>query len=120
MRDKPLILIVDDEANFREIFGLQLKSAGFDVAEADSSKTAVEKAIRISPDLVLMDIHLAEEKTGTDAALEIKQHPKTADTKIAFLTSLKDPWPGIAGENVKVAKEIGMEDYLNKTDDPAQ
>jgi CheY-like chemotaxis protein len=64
-----------------------------------------------------MDIYMPPGPTGTDVALTIKQNTKTKDIKIAFLSSLKDPWPGIAGENSQVSREIGMEDYMDKTKD---
>ena len=118
MNDPKTILIVDDEAAFREIIGTQLKALGFQIATASNGQEAVAQAEKLQPDLILMDIHLGEKETGTDVALSLKQNAKTRGLKIAFLSSLKEPWPGVAGENPQVAKEIGMEDYLTKTDDP--
>ncbi|MBI4094903.1 MAG: response regulator [Candidatus Liptonbacteria bacterium] len=116
MREKPLILVVDDEKNFQEIFSAKLKAAGFEVAVARNGKEAVAKAGELLPDLVLMDIHMPNE-TGTDVALEIKQNPKTKMLKVAFLTNLKEPWPAVAGDKATIAKELGMDDFLEKTDD---
>lgn len=116
MREKPLILIVDDEANFLEIFSTKLKAAGFDAVTARNGKEAVKSATDLTPDLILMDIHMPNE-TGTDIALEIKQNPKTRPIKIAFLTNLKEPWPAVAGDRGTIAKELGMEDFLEKTAD---
>lgn len=115
-RAKPLILIVDDEKDFSEIMSLKLKAAGMDTAIAHNGKDAVVKALELMPDLILMDIHMPGE-TGTDVALAIKQNPKTSGLKIAFLTNLKDPWPAMAGDKSKVAQELGMEDFLEKTQD---
>lgn len=115
-RAKSLVLIVDDEKDFSEIISVKLKAAGFDVAVAHSGKEAVAKSPELLPDLILMDIHMPGE-TGTDIALAIKQNPKTAGIKIAFLTSLKDPWPAMMGDRGNVARELGMEDFLEKTDD---
>lgn len=119
MREKPLVLVVDDEDSFCEIMTVQLQAGGFEVATAKNQKEALEKSEALQPDLILMDIHLGGGETGTDVALAIKQNPRTANTRIAFLTSLKEPWPGVVGDNAKVAQEIGMEDFLTKTDDPA-
>ena len=112
------LLIVDDEANFREIMSVKFKAAGFDAAVASSGKeaTALLAKGEFAPDLVLMDINMPGE-TGTDVALMIKQDPKFKDLRIAFLTNLKEPWPAIAGDREKVAQELGMEDFLEKTDD---
>lgn len=117
MRDRPLILIVDDEENFREIFSAKLSTAGFQVETAKNEKEALEKTKTLMPDLVLMDIFMPPGPTGTDIALNIKQTPETKDIKIAFLTNLKDPWPAVAGDHKNVSKELGMEDFIEKTDD---
>lgn len=116
MRDKPLILIVDDEKDLLEIMALKLMSSGFDAVVAYSAKEAVDAAQKVRPDLILMDIHMPG-GTGTDAALAIKQNPDTKDIKIAFLSSLKDPWPTTFADRDKLAKEIGAIEYIDKTSD---
>lgn len=116
MHQPPLILLVDDEESFLEIMSTKLKAASFDIAFAHNENEAVRESARLMPDLVLMDIHLGE-LSGTDAALAIKQNSKTKDLKIAFLSNLKEPWPGVSGDKTGVAKSIGMEDFLDKTED---
>ncbi len=116
-RSKPLILIVDDEENFREIFSAKLKAAGYETATAKDGEDGAKKAKELMPDLILMDIFMPPGATGTDAALSIKQDPQTRDLRVAFLTSLKDPWPALYGDHKNISKELGMEDFLEKTDD---
>jgi len=116
MRERPLILIVDDEHDLLEIMSAKLGSVGFEPIVARDAKEAMDAAQKLHPDLILMDIHMPGE-TGTDAALAIKQNPETKDIKIAFLSNLKDPWPTTFGERDKLAKELGMEDYIDKTAD---
>lgn len=117
MRERPLILVVDDESNFREIIAAKLTAAGFDVAVAKNQTEALTKSEQLLPDLVLMDIFMPPGPTGTDTALTLKQNPKTENLKVAFLTSLKEPWPAIGGDREKVAQELGMDDFLDKTHD---
>jgi CheY-like chemotaxis protein len=116
MREKPLILIVDDEKDLREIVSLKLNSSGFDSMVAVDAKEAVAAAKNAHPDLILMDIHMPGE-SGTDAALEIKQDPETKDIKIAFLSNLKDPWPQTTAPRNDLARAIGMDDFIDKTAD---
>ncbi len=117
MGSKPLILIVDDEPNFLEIFGTKLRASGYEVATAVNEEEALAQAEKNKPHLILMDIRMPG-ATGTDAALAIKQNPKIKDIPIAFLTSQKKPWPGFASaENEAVARELGMAAFLEKTDD---
>ena len=117
MRQKPLILIADDEKNFLEIFSTKLQAAGYDTLTADDEAEILKKTKESKPDLVLMDIFMPPGATGTDIALNIKQTEETKDCRIAFLTSLKDPWPALSGDTHKVAKDLGMEDFLQKTED---
>jgi len=109
------IIIVDDDANFREIFSAKFGAAGFEVKTAVSGKALLEMLNKgeFMPDLVLMDINMPGE-AGTDVAFAIKQDPKTENLHVAFLTNQKEPWPAIAGNREKVAKELGMEDFLEK------
>ncbi|TSC82185.1 MAG: two-component response transcriptional regulator (OmpR family) [Parcubacteria group bacterium Gr01-1014_20] len=115
MRSKPLILIVDDEENFREIFSAKIGAAGFDVQVAKNEAEAIAKAKELMPDLILMDIFMPPGPTGTDIALNIHQDSETKMLKIAFLTNLKEPWPAIQGDHQKISQELGMEDFLEKT-----
>lgn len=116
MRAKPLILVVDDEHDLLEIMSTKLVASGYDVVVAYNAKEAVDAAEKVMPDLILMDIKMPN-GSGTDAALEIKQNPTTKDIKIAFLSSMKDPWPDTSSDRDKLTKELGMEDYIDKTGD---
>ncbi len=115
MRSKPLILVVDDEENFREIFSAKIGAAGFDVQVAKNEAEAITKSKELMPDLILMDIYMPPGPTGTDIALNIHQNPETNQLKIVFLTNLKEPWPAIQGDHQKISQELGMEDFLEKT-----
>ena len=115
-REKPLILLVDDEPNLLEIMSLKLNASGFATALAKNGKEGIAQSAALVPDLILMDIHMPGE-TGTDAALTIKQNPATKNIKIAFLTSLKDPWPTTSTDKTKLSQAMGMEDFIEKTDD---
>lgn len=115
MKDKPLILVVDDDPNFLEIMSVKLDSLGYETETAESAGEAIGDAERLMPDLTLMDINMPG-GTGTNTALVIKQNPKTKDLKIAFLTNLKEPWPVVGSRNRKIAEELGMQDFLEKTE----
>jgi len=116
-RTKPLILLADDSDDFREVVATKLMASGFDVAEAKNGAEAVEKAHDLRPDLILMDIQMPGELNGIDAAFKIKEDPEEKDTKIAFLSGMENPWPAFSGERTAVSKQIGMEDFILKTED---
>lgn len=116
MRDKPLVLVVDDEHDLLEIMSVKLALSGFEAVAAYNAVEAYDAAKKLHPDLILMDIHMPG-ATGTDAALRIKQDPEMKDIKIAFLSNLKDPWPQTGAPRDALAKEIGVEEFIDKTED---
>lgn len=115
MRQPPLILIADDDADFREIVFTKLKDSGFAAAVAKDGKDAIEKAKTLLPDLILMDIKMPEEN-GTEAVIDLKNSPAGKNLKIIFFTNLDIPWPGIKDEE-KLARELGAVAFLRKAID---
>src|SRR6185369_4630562 len=55
-RERPLILVADDDNNFREVVVTKLTASGFDVTPAKSGDEALAKAKEVQPDLALLDI----------------------------------------------------------------
>jgi len=113
---KPLILVVDDEANFREIFSTKLTMAGFRTEMAENGKQAIEKARRDRPDIVLMDVKMPE-MDGIEAFMRLKEDADTDSIKVLFLTNLGDPRADIQEINRRLSKEMGAVGYFKKTDD---
>ena len=67
------ILIVEDNDLNRDMLSRRLTRRGFRVIVAVDGAAGVETTIREHPDLVLMDIRLAQGTDGIDAAIEIRQ-----------------------------------------------
>lgn len=84
--DSRLVLIVDDFTDAREMYGEALVFAGFRIAEARHGAEAIEKALEIQPDLILMDLAMPG-IDGWDATRVLKQHPRTKHIAIMALTS---------------------------------
>ena len=117
MREKPLILLIDDEQMFLDIASTKLRGDGFDTVEANSVQDAIEKVTSLGPDLVLSDIYMPPGPSGWDLALQLRRNPKTSDVKIAFFTSLRDPWMELKADHAKVTAELGKIIFFSKTDD---
>nr|QNO44040.1 adaptive-response sensory-kinase SasA [Methanosarcinales archaeon ANME-2c ERB4]QNO44191.1 adaptive-response sensory-kinase SasA [Methanosarcinales archaeon ANME-2c ERB4]QNO46561.1 adaptive-response sensory-kinase SasA [Methanosarcinales archaeon ANME-2c ERB4] len=82
------ILIVEDEAIVAEDLELAVTNIGYEVVgRAVSADAAVDKAVKLNPDLVLMDIVLRGEKNGIDASREIKEK---VEIPVIFLTAYSD------------------------------
>lgn len=116
MDHPPLILIADDEAEFREIISAKLTDKGYWVAEAKDGKEAVAKARALHPACILMDINMPNEN-GTEAVLDITQDPDLKNIPIAFFTSSKDPWPGLKRDHPEAAHILGASEFIEKSRD---
>jgi CheY-like chemotaxis protein len=117
MREKPLVLLVDDEEVFLEIASVKLRTEGFETAMAQDVRDALVMAERLLPDIVLSDIFMPPGPNGWEFALELRRNPKTCAIKIAFFTSLRDPWLELSMDRTKLAAELGPVTFLSKTDD---
>jgi DNA-binding response OmpR family regulator len=69
------ILLVEDEPELSELIGSSLRSKGFDVANADSVRSALQSAKGISFDLVLLDVHLPD-GSGLQVLQSFAQDPE--------------------------------------------
>lgn len=116
MEKKPLILVVDDEASFREIFSMKLTADGFRVETAENGEIGVVKAKQLMPDLILMDVRMPV-MDGPTAVLKLRGDSETKNIRVAFLTSLGDPRLEMQEMNGKISQDFGAQGYLRKTDD---
>ncbi len=55
---KPLILIVEDDANQRALYEEEMRDEGYDVATASDGREAIQKASELHPSLVVMDVNM--------------------------------------------------------------
>jgi twitching motility two-component system response regulator PilH len=116
MANQPLILIIDDDPNFREIFSMKLSAEGYRTETAESGEAGIEKTKALKPDLILMDVNMPG-MDGAAAVLKLREDSDTKDMKIAFLTSLGDPHLDMLQTDDKMAQSFGAKGYLKKTDD---
>lgn len=116
MTEQPLILIIDDTADFREIFSLKLGAVGYRVITASNGAEGIEKIKKEKPVLVLLDMEMPG-MNGIETITKIKEDPEIKDTKVSFLTSYGEVQESQAWLDNKFAEEIGAIDYIRKTDD---
>jgi CheY-like chemotaxis protein len=82
----PLLLVVDDFDDGREMVAEYFAFLGFQVAEARNGAEAVEKAGTLLPDVVLLDIVLPD-FDGLEVIERIRQSERTRNLKIAVCTA---------------------------------
>jgi CheY-like chemotaxis protein len=85
-RDKPLILVVDDETHILHVMTLKLAKAGYDVITAEDGEEALEVALRHEPDLVITDYQMPF-MTGLELCIQLQQHDRTRATPALMLTA---------------------------------
>jgi two-component system cell cycle response regulator DivK len=101
------ILIVEDNEHFRIILSSILASGGYKLIEAETGTQAIQKALSMSPDLILMDLDLPD-MTGIDATRKLKDNPTTAPIPVIACSA----WS--MREWKEAALNAGMVDYLQK------
>ncbi|MBT8411362.1 MAG: response regulator transcription factor [Octadecabacter sp.] len=104
------ILIVDDDADIRDVVRIALTQAGFQTDEAGDGREALAAVERIKPDLVVLDIGLPE-MDGLEVCRRLRT---TSAVPILFLTAQGDEIDRIVG------LEMGADDYLPKPFSPRE
>ena len=103
----PLILVVDDFADNREMYTQFLEFSGFRVAEAQNGHEAIERALELSPDLIVMDLSLPG-LDGWEATRRLKANDRTRRIPVIALTG-----HALAGHS-KGAIEAGCDAFITK------
>ncbi len=108
MTDKtPLILVVDDYQDAREMYAEYLQFSGFRVAEAKNGNEAVEQAFALKPDLILMDLSLPG-IDGWEATRILKADKNTSHLMIVALSA-----HALAPEGQR-ARDAGCDGFIAK------
>lgn len=115
MAEQPLILIADDESDFREIFSAKLSAAGYRIVTAENGEVALQKMAEEKPNLVLMDVRMPV-MDGATTVLKMREDPNLKDVKVVFLTSLGDPRGEMEEVSRKFSKDFGAQGYFKKTE----
>jgi two-component system cell cycle response regulator DivK len=81
----PLVLLVDDFADNREMYAEFLEFAGMRVAQAENGHEALERAFALLPDLIVMDLSLPG-LDGWEATRQLKRDARTKAIPVIALT----------------------------------
>ena len=106
-RPQPLILVVDDYQDAREMYAEYLQFSGFRVAEARNGNEAVTQAFELKPDLILMDLSLPG-MDGWEATRVLKSDERTRHIPVVALTG-----HALAGAS-EGAKKAGCDSFVTK------
>jgi CheY-like chemotaxis protein len=105
--EAPLVLLVDDFRDNREMYAEFLAFSGFRVAEAENGLEALERAFELTPDLIVMDLSLPG-MDGWEATRRLKADERTRAVPVLALTG-----NALAGHSQR-AKEVGCDAFVTK------
>ncbi|HEY7058732.1 MAG TPA: response regulator [Vicinamibacterales bacterium] len=103
----PLVLVVEDYEDAREMYAAYLRFSGFEVAAATNGIEAIEKARELMPDIVLMDLALPR-MDGWEATRRLKNDDNTRHIPIVALTG-----HALAG-HAEGARQAGCDAFVTK------
>ncbi len=103
-RNKPLVLVAEDDRATSELFTINLVNSGYSVAHAYDGVEAVEKTKSLKPFAVLLDIMIPK-KDGWEILSELKSDRDTKNIPV-IITSVID--------NKDLGFALGATDYLIK------
>jgi CheY-like chemotaxis protein len=83
--DRPLVLVVDDFLDAREMYAEYFVFSGFRVVEASNGAEAVQKALELTPQVILMDLSMPG-MDGWEATRRLKADRRTKDIPVIALT----------------------------------
>jgi two-component system cell cycle response regulator DivK len=104
---RPLVLVVEDYQDAREMYAAYLQFSGFQVAEATNGVEAIEKSIELMPDIILMDLALPK-MDGWEATRRLKMDERTRDIPVVALTG-----HALAG-HAEGARQAGCDSFVTK------
>lgn len=110
-----ILIVEDNEMNMR-LFSDLLKTKGHQIFECLEGKKALNMALEIKPDLILMDIQMPE-VDGLTATKLIRQEKEISQTKIIAVTAFAMPGDLerilAGGLDGYISKPISIPDFLD-------
>ena len=108
-----VVLIVDDVPDNLSVLHDALDESGYTVLVATHGEAALQRALQVLPDIVLLDAMMPG-MDGFEVAKRLKASPQTAHIPIIFMTGLTET------EYLVAALEAGGIDYVTKPIKPKE
>ena len=101
---KGKILIIDDDINFLDLINRRLSKEGYLVFTANNGKSGLNKANKLVPDIIILDIVMPD-MDGWTVYKKLKTTPLLSQIPVIIVT---------IGDYEKMAKDFGVVDFLAK------
>lgn len=106
-RERPLVLVADDNADIRDLLATRLSTRGFEVTTAADGQAALEVALAEHPDIALLDWVMPIIQ-GHELCVKLKTDPRTAEIPVVMLTARGEE------EDRLLGLDLGADAYLVK------
>ncbi len=107
-----VVLIADDEADIVRFVEINLRLEGFEVVTAHDGEDALNKALEMLPDLILLDAMMPR-KDGYEVCARLRADARSARIPVIMLTA-----KSLEADRV-LAQTVGADDCVIKPFDPA-
>ena len=101
------ILVIEDNPDYREIFGILIQHLGYEIVQAASAAAGIEKASSEHPDLILLDLVMPH-MSGIELTAQLKSSPATRHIPVVICTA----WMGTDRKNEAIRQ--GAAEVLTK------
>ncbi len=105
------LLIIEDEADIRELISFNLEMSGYDVIKARDGEEGLSTARSEKPDLIILDLMLPG-MDGLKVCSHLKKDQDTKDIPIIMLTARSED------DDIINGLETGADDYITKPFSP--
>ena len=102
-----LILVVDDDVSLRMLMCAALQEIGYQVAEAENGRQALDLLESLRPDAILLDVMMPG-LDGFETCKELRLQPGGEHTPVLMITGLEDV------DSIHRAFEAGATDFISK------
>ena len=109
--NKPIVLIVDDQANLRKLLRLSLCQE-YDVIEAEDGAGALKLVREHRPQVVILDVMMPGEFDGIEVCRQIKKDPALAHTGVVMVTARGQ------ASDIESGMAVGADAYFPKPFSP--
>jgi len=106
-RERPLILVADDDPEIRKLLRVYLEDQDCDLIESSDGADALENVIVYKPDLVILDVMMPE-LNGWQICKYVKSRDEYSDVGIIMLTAIGPV------NNELTSPLFGADDYIDK------
>src|SRR5512140_558532 len=93
MSQKKKVLIIDDDPDYVEAISALLSASGYEVSRAADGTEGLHMAKALQPDLILLDVMMAERTEGFFTLQTMRSIPALAHTPIVVASSVYAEFP---------------------------